>query len=256
MPASSTNVLITLGIAMLFSGIFLFGGRLAYRPGQHGRRRFLSFAAGISVAYTFVHVLPALHGMREISAGESAAMHRMFPEYSVYLWTMVGFLIFYGLNTMLPASHRNAKGRDFGDVAVGAWQPWIHIGGFAVYGWLLTYLMIWTGKDLMALSLYALAMGMHIFPITCNLATHYPSAYSSRGAFLLALAPPAGWACGFLFEMRPSVLMNLVALVAGGVILNTAITELPHEQEGRFWPFLAGAMSYTALLLLLSHFEK
>jgi hypothetical protein len=32
----------------LFAGIFLFGGRLAFQPGQRGRRRFLSFA-GIAV---------------------------------------------------------------------------------------------------------------------------------------------------------------------------------------------------------------
>ena len=50
--------------------------------------------------------------------------------------------------------------------------------------------------------------------------------------------------------------MNLVAVVAGGVIVNTAIAELPKEREGRYWSFLTGAAVYTALLLTLSHFEK
>ena len=44
-------VFASLSVAVLFAAIFLFGGRAAYRPGQRGRRRFLSFAAGISVAY-------------------------------------------------------------------------------------------------------------------------------------------------------------------------------------------------------------
>ena len=52
------------------------------------------------------------------------------------------------------------------------------------------------------------------------------------------------------------ILVNLVAVVAGGVIVNTSIAELPKEREGRRWSFLAGAMVYTALLLILSHFEK
>ncbi|MCJ7501114.1 hypothetical protein MUP29_12765 [bacterium] len=60
MPAHGPSALITLSVALLFVAIFLFGGRAAYRPGQRGRRRFLSFAAGISVGYTFVHVLPGL----------------------------------------------------------------------------------------------------------------------------------------------------------------------------------------------------
>ena len=37
--------------------------------------------------------------------------------------------------------------------------------------------------------------------------------------------------------------------------LNTSIAELPKEGEGRRWPF-GGAVVYTALLLILSHFEK
>ena len=59
-------VFTSLSVALLFAAIYLFGGRLAYRPGQRGRRRFLSFAAGISVAYIFVHVLPTLQMIREI----------------------------------------------------------------------------------------------------------------------------------------------------------------------------------------------
>ena len=59
MPAHGPSALITLSVALLFAAIYLFGGRAAFRPGQRGRRRFLSFAAGISLGYTFVHELPA-----------------------------------------------------------------------------------------------------------------------------------------------------------------------------------------------------
>jgi hypothetical protein len=50
--------------------------------------------------------------------------------------------------------------------------------------------------------------------------------------------------------------VNLVAVVAGGVVVNASIAKLPKEREGRYWYFLAGAAVYTALLLILSHFEK
>ena len=36
MPANGLSVLMTLSIALLFAAIYLFGGRLAYRPGQKG----------------------------------------------------------------------------------------------------------------------------------------------------------------------------------------------------------------------------
>lgn len=256
MPAHDSHALLTLTVALLFAAIFLLGGRFAYRPGQKGRRRFLSFAAGLSVSYTFVHVLPALHQIRDATLQAPADFHAVFPEYSVYLWTMAGFMVFYGLESMVARPRGLVAPGVHADGEAPSWRPWVHIGGFAVYAWLLTYLMVWTGKGALALSLYAVAMAMHIFPITCNLSTHYPAVYTYRGALLLALASLLGWACGLVLVIPKGLLMDLVAVVAGGVILNTSIAELPKEKEGRYWSFLTGGVGYTALLLILSHYEK
>jgi len=256
MPAHGPYVLITLSVALLFGAIFLFGSRAAYRPGHRRYRRFLSFAAGISVGYIFVHVLPALHTIREFQTRSPADFKMLFPEYSVYLWSMAGFMVFYGLETMVPSPRRGPENRA-GDAAGAApWQSWVHIGGFALYAWLLTYLMVWTGKSTLALCLYGLAMGMHILPITCSLSSHYQAVYDRRGAYLLALASLAGWASALTLNIPRPLLLNLVAFVAGGVVVNAAIAELPKEKDGRYWPFLTGAAVYSALLLILSHFEK
>jgi hypothetical protein len=256
MPAHYPYALTTLSVALLFGAIFLFGSRVASRPGRRRYRRFLSFAGGISVGYTFVHVLPALGTMRDIAVQSPTGFRGFFPEYSVYLWTMAGFLVFYGLETMVAGHRRGPENRVDGGGGAAPWQPWVHVAGFALYAWLLTYLMVWTGKSALALCLYGLAMGMHILPIACNLSSHYQAMYDRRGAFLLALASLAGWASGLALDIPRPILVNLVAVVAGGVILNASIAELPKEKEGRFWSFLAGAAVYSALLLILSHFEK
>jgi hypothetical protein len=248
-------VLTSLSVALLFAAIFLFGGRLAYQPGQRGRRKFLSFAAGISVAYIFVHVLPTLQMIREIGTHSPSEFKMLFPEYSVYLWTMAGFLVFYGIETMV-ASPLQGPENHAGGGGVTPWQPWAHIGGFALYTWILTYMMVWTGKGTLALCLFAVAMGMHIFTITCGLSSHYQALYDRRGAFLPALASLAGWASALTLNIPTPVVLNLVAFVCGGVVVNAGIAELPKEREGRYWSFLTGATVYTALLLILSHFEK
>jgi hypothetical protein len=256
MPAHAPYALTTLSVALLFAAIFLFGGRAAYHPGQRGRRRFLSFAAGISVSYTFVHVLPALHEIRAIHTQSPADFYMVIPEYSVYLWTMAGFMVFYGLETMAARPRQGLENSPGDGGSEGSWKPWVHISGFAVYAWLLTYMMVWTGKGTLTLCLFAVAMGMHILPIACSLSSEYQAVYDRRGAFLLALASMAGWASSLALDIPRPILLNLVAIVAGGVIVNAAIAELPKEKEGRYWYFLAGAAAYTALLLTLSHFEK
>jgi len=241
-------------VAILFAAIYLFGGRLAFQPGQKGRRKFLSFAAGISVAYIFVHVLPTLQMIREIGAHSPSEFKMLFPEYSVYLWTMAGFLVFYGLETMAVSSQPGPKAHA-GDHGGASWQSWAHISGFALYTWLLTYMMVWTGKSELTLGLFAVAMGMHLYMITCNLRSHYGAFYNRRGAFILALASLMGWGSAMTLNIPTQIVLNLVAFVCGGVVVNAAIAELPKEKEGRYWFFLAGALIYTTLLLILSHFE-
>jgi hypothetical protein len=247
--------LATLCIALLFAAVYRFGPRAAFRPGQPGRRRFLSLAAGISVGYVFVHVLPGLSEVRKWQTAGEGRLPGLFPEYSIYLWTMAGFLIFYGLEVMVARPRRAADGAARGGEDAPS-QAWAHIGGFAAYTWLLTYLLVWSGKSPVALVLYAVAMGMHIFPIACTLGTEYGEVYAGRGATVLALASLAGWGCGLVLSVPHSLLALLVAVVAGGVIVNAMIAELPREKQGRYPAFLAGALGYAALLLLLSHFEK
>jgi hypothetical protein len=80
--------------------------------------------------------------------------------------------------------------------------------------------------------------------------------YQRRGAFRLALASLAGWGAAVTLQLPIAWVLNLAAFVMGGVVVNAAIAELPKESEGRYWSFLAGATSYTALLLVLSRFGK
>jgi hypothetical protein len=243
-------------IALLFAAIFLFGGRLAYRPGHRSYWRFLSFAAGIAVAYVFVDVMPALGRMRDIVLENPGGFQRVFPEYSVYLWAMAGFLGFYCLEAMATGAPQSSENhaKDHGGAA--SWKAWLHIGGFATYAWMISHIMVWKLHDTLALCLYGVAMGMHIFPVACNLSSHYRELYDRRGASLLVLATLAGWVTGLLLHIPKPVLVNLVAVVVGGVIMNTTISELPKPGEERRWPFLTGALVYTALLMILSHFEK
>jgi hypothetical protein len=254
MQANEPSAVATLGVAGLFAAIFLFGGRALLRFGQAGRRRFFSFAAGVSVAYTFVHVLPGLHAIREYQATSPAGIRPLFPEYSVYLWTLLGFLVYYGLETVMARSRQGPGKRADGGHAPP--RAWVHLGGFALYTWILTYMMVWTGKGALALVLFAAAMGLHLSTIAGGLRNHHGTLYERRGAYLLALASVGGWTAAMTLDIPIPVVLALVAFVCGGVVVNASIAELPKENEGRYWYFVAGAVAYTALLMVLFHFEE
>ena len=247
----------TLSVALLFAAIYLFGGHARQVLGESGLRRFHSFAAGIAVSYVFVYVMPELHAIREVHLqSRNDYIIRLLPEYSVYLSAMLGFLIFYGLESMVARPRRGAGHTDEhrGNETPGS--PWIHLGGFALYTWLIGFQIGRSEKGLVALCVFAVAMGLHIAPIANRLRSEHPAAYEHRGAVLLAMASLAGWVCGVTLKLPAPLVHDMAAIVAGGVIVNAAIAELPKERDASFWSFLVGAVAYTALLLTLSHFDK
>ncbi len=252
----AAGALVTLGVALLFAAIYLLGGRADQVFGESGSRRFHSLAAGIAVSYVFVYILPELHAIRELHVrSEDDYIKRIFPEYSVYLAALAGFLVFYGLESAVASRQSGPQTGATHDKDPAGWLPWMHLGGFALYTWLIAYLMVRTGKGVAALGLFAVAMGMHIAPIANRLRTEYPAAYQHRGAALLALASVAGWACGLTLSIPDAAVFDMMAIVAGGVIVNAAIAELPKERHASYWSFCVGAVAYAALLLALSHFE-
>ena len=249
------GALVALGVALLFAAIYLFGGRANQVFGQSGLRRFHSLAAGISVSYVFVYLIPELHAIREVHAqSQDDYIRRLFPEYSVYLSALLGFLVFYGLESAVASRQASPHTRGAHHGRAAGWHSWVHIGGFALYTWLITYLMVRTGKGPVGLGLFAMAMGMHIAPIANRLRSEHPSAYEHRGAILLGLASVAGWAAGLTLAIPDAAVMDLMAIVAGGVIVNAAIAELPKERRASFWSFCLGAVVYAALLVALSRF--
>ena len=255
MPAQGPDALMTLSVALLFAAIFLFGGRAAYRPGQRGRRRFLSFAAGISVAYTFVHVLPGLHAIRELQTESPGAFKMLFPEYNVYLWTMAGFLVFYGLETMV-ASPRQDPENPAGERRFG---PMADMGAHGRLRPLYLDADVHDGVDREKRPCLMPVRGGHGHAhLHHHLQPEQPLPRGVRSSWRL----PAGAGLPGGLGIRPDsehpqpIVLNLVAFVVGGVVVNAAIAELPKEREGRYGSFLAGATVYTALLLALSHFEK
>nr|WP_249023441.1 hypothetical protein [Planococcus salinarum] len=60
-----------------------------------------------------------------------------------------------------------------------------------------------------------------------------------------------GWLVGILTEVGELVVSLLVALLAGGVILNVMKEELPEERESSFLSFAIGMMTYSILWLLI-----
>jgi hypothetical protein len=242
-----------LAAAIAFSAAFLFGSRtLIPRPLLRHRRKLLSFGAGVTVAYVFVHLLPELEAAREVLGHNEARMALPIPALRVYLGALVGFMLFYALGHVVAQAHPSA-GSDEPHGGENRLRRSIHVGAFLVYVWLAGYLAVRSFEEgTTPIVLYAAALGLHFLALDFSLSREYGSWYDRSARYAFVLAPLAGWTVGFFAEFSPFFTAALLAFLSGGIILNATVAELPKEKEARPLAFLLGGALYTVLLIILS----
>jgi hypothetical protein len=237
--------LASLAAALVLTAVYALGGWLDTRGAVEGvwvRRRWVSVAAGVSVAYVFVDVLPEL-GAQHLAFRAAAGEGLLFAEQRIYILALLAFVALYGLEHMVLASRERPGARD----AVYG----VHLLGFAAYSWLIGYLLIERAeRGPVALAAYGLAMALHFLIVDHSLREEHGSVYDRAGRWVLAASVLAGWLVGGLLPLSDVAFARLFAILAGGVVITSLGAELPRERQGRFWPFCLGAVGYAALLFV------
>lgn len=213
-----------------------------------GPRRRVSAAAGISVAYVFVDILPELATQNETlrTATEGQAL---FAEQRIYLLALLSFVVMYGIDHIVLSRHAERRGRVERGESDAAFR--LHIGGYAAYSALIGYLLVErVERGYAALGMYVLAMAVHFVVVNHSLSEEHGSLYRRRGHWLLAASVLAGWAVGATLTLSDTTFARLFALLAGGVVITSLRSELPDERSGRFWPFCLASLAFAAVLVL------
>jgi len=235
-------------VALVWMLPFCVGIRFHEVPSR-ARRAWLSVAGGTAIAYVFVDLLPEMQRMQEIFSLGAVNRGLPFPEYRVHGSALIGFVFFYALESMAAATRRE------GD-AVEQDRPivtWFHIGGFAVYCGLMAYLLREDAdRGGWALPAYAVAMFCHFWIVDHALRREHGRPYDRVGRWLLAGGILAGWIVAALGASSDLVLPTLMGLIAGGVVMNSIKEELPEKGQAKVLPFVAGALGYALILILVS----
>jgi hypothetical protein len=222
--------------------IHLFAGQLKFLK-HKPRSRGFSFGSGVSVAYVFIHILPELSQAQEkLQNGVNIS----FLEHHVYLVALGGLTVFYGLERF--AMITRPRNRNANVTTAGFF--WVHIAFFAIYNFLIGYLLVHReDPGTKNLLLFALAMALHFVVNDHGLREHHQKIYDDIGRWLLAIAIICGWLIGIVTKIEQAGIAVLFAFLAGGIVLNVLKEELPPERESCFWSFAFGTLSYTILLL-------
>lgn len=215
------------------------------------RRKLISAAGGISVAFVFVHVLPELHKWQDLNTERISSEVVSFLEQHLYLMALIGLFLFYGLEKAAVTS-KKSQDKAQGEKPQNIRIFWIHVLSFAVYNFLIGYLLLHREDNTYyGLFIFSTAMGSHFLVNDFSLLDHYESTYKKRGRWLLALSVILGWVVGVFTNIPDAYIGLIFAFIAGGLIMNVLKEELPEERKSRFLYFVLGVAVYAALLLVV-----
>lgn len=235
-----------LAAVLLLSLVHLGAGRLEFLRAIP-RSRLLSFASGVAIAFVFVHLIPLIAATQSIVAG-NASRSVGFVERNVWLFALMGLMVFYGLERMVLRARRPSRALGDGSAAGGTY--WVHISAFALYNALVGYLL---AQPITSRSgdpiLFAIALVLHFTVNDIGLRTHYKRHHGRIGQWILVLAPPFGWAMARGGEFSEAGLSALVSFLAGGILINTLKEELPEDREASFWVLALGAALFSAVAI-------
>jgi hypothetical protein len=241
----------SLAAALFLAGAYLFSGWFSPRGRSKEfweRRRWISAAAGVSVAYVFVDLLPELGAQQRVFAEAAENAGLLFVQERMYTLALASFVVFYGLDHMVLSKREERR------TAVNTGDRdtiyWLHLVGFAVYSGLIGYLLVERAeRGWLSLAAYAIAMAVHFLIVGHSLAEEHGLQHRSSGVWLLALSVLAGCLLGSTIRLSETMFARLLAVIAGGVVITSVGHELPGERQGRFWPFCLGAVLFALMLL-------
>lgn len=245
-PAGSLAAAIVLAAVYAFRG---GAGEGAATARIWARRRWVSAAAGVSVAYVFVDVLPELAAQNQTLREAAGEAELMFAEQRTYLLALLSFVVMYGVEHIVLSRHERRREAVENEARDAVY--WLHLGGYAAYGALIGYLLVERAeRGMHALAVYTLAMGVHFVIVNHSLAEEHGGIYRRHGHWWLAASVIAGWAAGAVTPISEVAFARLFAVLAGGVVITSLNAELPDDRHGRFWPFCLAAVIFAGLLLM------
>jgi len=244
----TANAIESLIVISILALVHLFVKELR-RLETTSRNALLSAGAGASLAYVLMRILPKLAEKQEYLMASADTGLRSFLEHHAYLVAMVGLVVYYGISRIAA----------YGAEGVSSSSPRSYraaliatIVGYGAYSALIAYLIVnRLHFGLFSLALISLGMGTLFLVSDHGLCKKWPDAYSGWIRWVLTIALLVGWAIGVWVEVSPNIVALWYAFLAGLMLITTIGEKLSIDESGSFWPFLAGVVAFTLLLLIL-----
>ncbi|MQR97092.1 hypothetical protein EJV22_17985 [Fictibacillus phosphorivorans] len=247
-----TKIVLSFIFAIGFAIVHLCSKYLSYIK-KSLQSKFLSFAGGVAVSYVFLHLLPDLsHYQQKVGKRLNHGIGHYLEDH-IYLIAVLGLALFYGLERLVKNSKKKKGGQsNYEEVAVSSGVFWVHMASFFLYNAVIGYLLIREEYETKwGMLFFFMALSIHFVANDYGLRKDHKQKYDKYGRVWLTVAILIGWGIGAITVVHELIVSILVALLAGGIILNVLKEELPDDQESSFIAFITGLAGFSVLMMLV-----
>lgn len=193
------------------------------------KKKFIAFAAGVSLSYVFIDLLPAIDKGEAIFKGHLGTAIPYLNRHS-YIIALLGLLFYAWIGS------KKNKGT----------HSWLELSGYLFFNFVIgAALSDSQNPELQPLFLFTIAIGLHYF-----IRDHLSKIHKKpKMMFSLVGMLFFGYILATLFKIPVVVQAFGISFAAGGILLNVIGFELPDKGLKNFPFFFLGAMFYTLILL-------
>ena len=249
----NNDLISIIGLAIL-AGVHILCGKSNWWHffEAHG---WISFSAGASVAYVFIHVFPDISILQQqISGAPSHDYNGQFFSHSLYLTALAGICLPYLLDSLeLSYSEQDKKCHDQ-----------VHQGIFGIrkllymlYNMMLAYMIVNRHIDgIVSVKIIILVLSMHFIVLNAYFIEVYNELFKTHVRWFAILGLVIG---GVLAKAAtiPDYILAYVFAMVGGIITYAALKqELPKTNHRAPFHFLAGVVCFSLLILSVPYFGQ
>lgn len=218
-------------------------------------QHWLSFGAGASVAYVFVHVLPEIGLFQQKLLGYAGHNpHGGFLSNHLYLAALGGIFLLYFLDSLesrfehkepnVPVQNTHFKHVFF-----------IRQLLYLLYNILVGYMVTQRpGDGTINLVLIIFGLTLHFIVFNLRIAESNSDLYHKYIRWIISAGLFLGWGMGTAFNIPMAVEVTLFSFI-GGIITYIALkVECSHTQNRAPFHFMAGVLLYTLIILAIPYF--
>ncbi len=215
----------------------------------------ISFGAGASVAYVFIHIFPEVGVFQQQLTGYSGHnQHGSFINQPLYLAALGGLCFLYLLDTI------EAEFRIEGSNELQRHKHYMQLFAvrailYILYNIMIAYIITQRpGEGIINITLIAIALMLHFIVVNIRALETYGKLFGKYLRWPAAGGLLLGWILGITVELPETIIVTTFSLIGGMITYIALKSELPQTKHRAPFHFLAGAVIYAVIVLAIPYF--